>query len=263
LAAITRTNANRECSDALNALLRLSLATVDDEAVSLHRLLAKVVRDDARAPADASALEHALAALEHAFPADPSDPARWPLCEQLLAHVIALADAAAGVYDTAARVIELLNRACDYLISAEAGARGLALAQSTVKRAASILGAEHPSTLTARNYEAYSHGRVGHASEAIALFEALLADQVRIFGAEHRDTLETRHDLACAYRAAGRVAEAIAIYEPLIPDEARSLGPTHPETLSTRNALAGAYRAAGGDEDADAVLKGPGRGDAR
>jgi hypothetical protein len=163
--------------DALNALARFSLASVGDDTVSVHRLLEKVVRDDARARTDTSAVKRALAALAQAFPDDPSDAARWPLSEQLLAHVTALADAATGVPDTAPQVIELLNRACHYLIWAEGGARGLALAQSTVKQAASILGTEHPSTLTARNREAVAYRQAGRASQAIALFEELLADQ--------------------------------------------------------------------------------------
>ncbi len=120
--------------DALNALARFSLATVDDETISVHRLLQKVVRDDARARGDASAVQRALAALDDAFPDDPSDAARWALCEQLLTHLIALADAAAGVPDTAVQTTELLNRAYLYFSEAEGGARGLARAQSTSGR---------------------------------------------------------------------------------------------------------------------------------
>ena len=64
--------------DAVNALARFSLATVDDDSVSVHRLLQKVVRDDARARDDTTAPTRALAALDDAFPKDPSDAARWP-----------------------------------------------------------------------------------------------------------------------------------------------------------------------------------------
>ncbi len=109
----------KRLGDAFNALARFSLATVEDESVSVHRLLGKVVRDDARARGDASTVERAVAALWGAFPTDPSHAAQWPLSEQLLAHVTALADAAAGVPETAAQVIELLNLASHYLIWAE------------------------------------------------------------------------------------------------------------------------------------------------
>jgi tetratricopeptide (TPR) repeat protein len=241
--------------DAFNALARLSLATVDDDTLSVHRLLQKVVRDDARARGDASAAARAVAALDDAFPRDPSDSTRWPRSERLLAHVIALADAAAGLPDTAAEVIELLNRACEYVIWAGGGARGLALAQSTVRKATSVLGAEHPKTLIARNHEASAYQQTGRASQAIALFEPLLADQERILGAEHLDTLATRHNLASAYQAAGRVLEAIGIYEPLLADEQRILGPEHPDTMTTRNNLAFAYQDAGRAVEAIAIFE--------
>jgi tetratricopeptide (TPR) repeat protein len=241
--------------DGFNALARFSLATVDDETVSVHRLLGKVVRDDARARADASAVKRALAALDHAFPADPSDAARWPRSEQLLAHVIALADAAAGVSGTAAQVIELLNRACEYLICAEGGARGLAFAQSTVMRATRALGVEHPSTLTARHREAMAYRHAGRASEAIDRFEALLGDEERILRSEHPDTLRTRHELAVAYLDAGRVPGAIAIYKPLLDQCERILGAEHPDTLTTRHELADAYRDVGRVLDAIAIYE--------
>ncbi len=245
----------KRLGDALGALARFCLASVDDESVSVHRLLGKVVRDDARTRGDVSAVTRALAALEHAFPADPSDAARWPMSEQLLAHVIALADAATDASETAHRVIELLNRACLYLSWAGGGRRGLALAQSTVERATSSLGAQHQSTLTARNHEAFAYRQTGRASQAIALLQELLADQKRILGAEHPDTLATRHDLAFAYQAAGRVAEAIATYEPLLADSERILGDEHPDTLATRSTLAGAYWAAGRVLEAIAIFE--------
>ncbi len=241
--------------DALNALARFSLASVDDETVSVHRLLQKVVRDDARARDDTSAVKRAVAALEHAFPTDPSDPAQWALSEQLLAHVIALADAAADVPDTAPQVIAALDRASHYLIWAEAGARALALAQRTVTKATSMLGAEHPSTLMARSYEAVAYRQTGGVLQAIALLEPLQADCERILGAEHPETLSTRQDLALAFWEAGRVAEAIANHEPLVADCERILGAEHLDTLISRHNLANAYQAAGRVQQALAIFE--------
>ena len=193
----------------------------------MHRLLQKVVRDDARARGDASAVTRAVAALDHAFPSDPSDSARWPLSEQLLAHVIALADAAADVPETAPQVIELLNRACHYLIWAEGGARGLALAQRTVEKAN-----EHPRRRASRHADRPQTVRRSRIDRPDARPEAILSRcsrPERILGAEHPDTLGTRYDLAGAYERR-RVAEAIAIFEPLLADRAgpRRRAPQHP-----------------------------------
>ena len=96
---------------------------------------------------------------------------------------------------------------------ADGGRLGLAgaLAHNTVEKATSILGAEHPSTLTARNYEAVAYEQTGRASQTIAIFEPLLGERERILGPEHPDTLTTRHNLASAYQVAGRDEEAAAL----------------------------------------------------
>jgi hypothetical protein len=58
----------KRVADALNALARFSLATIDDDSVSVHRLLQKTVRDDAVARNEQSAALRALAAVDNAFP---------------------------------------------------------------------------------------------------------------------------------------------------------------------------------------------------
>ena len=60
--------------DGVKALFRFSLADVTDDAISVHRLLQKVVRDDARERGDESGVAHALNALTSAFPEDRSAP---------------------------------------------------------------------------------------------------------------------------------------------------------------------------------------------
>ncbi len=64
----------KQLGDASGALARFSLASVDDESVCVHRLLGKVVRDDARARGDESAVKRGLAALEQRF--RPTHPTR-------------------------------------------------------------------------------------------------------------------------------------------------------------------------------------------
>ena len=220
LAGADTTRGRKRLADALNALARFSLATVDDDAVSVHRLLQKTVRDDAAARGDTTAALRALSALDDAFPTDINLPARWPLCERLLAHALALADALPEPGDAGAQLIALLNRACHYLIWAERGQRSLQLAQATLRRAEHILGAEDPATLTARNSVATAQLWAGHTSEAIAICEPLLTDRERILGPDHPDTLTTRHNLATAYQDAGRTRDAERVRKS--PGRARS-----------------------------------------
>ena len=82
-------------------------------------------------------------------------------------------------------------------------------------------------------------------AQAIVLGERLVADRARAFGPDHPDTLTSRNDLANAYLDAGRADEAIALHERTLADRERVLGETHPDTLASRNSLAFAYRSAG------------------
>ncbi len=102
----------KRLADALNALARFSLVTVDDDAVNVHRLLQKIVRDDVATRYDQTSGQLALAALEKVFPEDTRSPATWPLCEQLLPHALALADALKQPAKTGLMLIDLLNRVC-------------------------------------------------------------------------------------------------------------------------------------------------------
>ncbi len=233
----------KRLADAFNALARFSLAVVDDTSISVHRLLQKTIRDDVAE--DRPAALHALRAVGQAFPADRSLPAQWPLCEQLLPHVLALADAPTQPGEAAASVVELLNHACDYLNWAEPGGRGLPLARTTLLRAERVLDAGHPERLRARSRLSSALRHAGEHDEAIRIGEALVADSAEILGTEHPETLAARHGLAYALRDAGRVGEAIAIYEPLLADRERILGATHAATLMTRNNLAYAYHDSG------------------
>ena len=108
-----------------------------------------------------------------------------------------------------------------------------------------LLGPDHPDTLASRNDLAGAYRAVGRLTEAITLYEQVLADRIRVLGEDHPHTLASRNNLAYAYRAVGRLTEAITLYEQVLTDRTRILGEDHPHTLASRNNLAGAYRAVG------------------
>jgi hypothetical protein len=68
----------------------------------------------------------------------------------------------------------------------------------TLKRSSDVI------SLTTRHNLADFYQRVGRVSEALAIYEPLLADKERILGAQHPRTLAVRHSLADA--RAGRAS---------------------------------------------------------
>ena len=240
-------------SDAFNAIARFSLATVDDETLSIHRLLQKTIREEAAS--DVAPLR-ALAALRDAFPEDARTPASWGRSELLLPHCLALAVYVPALGSAAPQLIELLNRTLWYLNNAEPGsARSVAIARGNDGVAERLLDADHPERLMARNHLATALQWAGHLDEAIANFESVLADRTRVLGKEHEHTLISGSNLALAYEDAGRSEDAIEIYERLLPAEERILGIDDPQCSFTRHNLALSYKAAGRISDATAILE--------
>ena len=240
-------DAQHRLNSALNALSRFNLASVTDTTVGVHRLLQKVVRDDATQRGERSGALRGLQALTAAFPDDPAQPQLWPVSEGLITHIFALAEHLRdpGTVDDAAALVRLLNRACHYLIWAGRGRRALDASTSVLVYADRLLAAEHPARLVTLNRVAFASKVAGHIEDAAARFEDLVVIVERVQGPEHPDTLTTRNDLAATYQDAGRVGDAIAIYEQLLPIRERVQGAEHPHTLGTRNNLAGAYEIAG------------------
>ena|GEM_PF-621018 len=107
------------------------------------------------------------------------------------------------------------------------------------------LGADHPSTLTCRNYLATAYRSAGNLVRAIPAYEATLADRERVLGTDHPATLASRNNLASAYESAGDLGRAIPMCEATLADCERVLGADHPTTLASRNNLASAYESAG------------------
>jgi hypothetical protein len=96
--------------DAFATLHRYSLADADQDTLSVHRVLQKVVRDDVGA--DPQPALAAIAALEMAWPADVALTATWRECEHLLPHVLALGATQGLTGERALTVVRVLSRGC-------------------------------------------------------------------------------------------------------------------------------------------------------
>ena len=91
--------------------------------------------------------------------------------------------------------------------------------------------------------------------QAIAVGEPLTQDLERALGGDHPDTLNSRNSLATAYLSAGRVAEAIPLFEQTLAVRQRLLGLDDPDTLTSQNNLASAYQDAGRTVLCDPALR--------
>jgi len=121
--------------------------------------------------------------------------------------------------------------------------------QGMANTASRLLGHGHAQSVLARERLADAYARAGRLAEALAVFEAALADAELSVGPMHPDTLYARILVARSLEAAGRQPEAIALYEQAMAARERALGATHPDTLAVKTNLAAAYSAAGRQGD--------------
>ncbi len=235
--------------DAAAALHRFSLAVATPTTLSVHRLLQRVVRESATAT-EARIGRAALNALTGALPTDPDSPRLWPTWEMLLPHTLALASVIEPSGADAVNLIDVLNGVSSYLLRAGSVQRAIDTTTIASGRAESLLGPEHPATLTASAALAFAYWAAGRTVEAIAIEEQVLADRERLLGAAHPATLTARNNLASSYQSAGRTTDAIPLQEQVLADLERLLGAAHPDTLTARSNLASYYQSAGRTTDA-------------
>lgn len=235
--------------DSHQALHRYSIVELQDAAMSVHRLLQRTVRDDAERRGDLAGSQGALSALDAAFPGDTSLPSSWPQCEQLLPHVLAIGETiVAPPAHAAPDLIELLNRAGRYLLSAGQRTRAVDTAQKTAELAQRLLP-EHPETMTAQIQLAAAYQWAGRTGDALPLAERVLDHCHAVLGDEHPVTLASRAQLALSYQWAGRTDEALELGDQVVADRARILGKDHPDTLAAQIELSWSYWSAGRFEE--------------
>jgi tetratricopeptide (TPR) repeat protein len=217
--------------------------SLDGQAVSVHRLAARVIRaglaqQGRLGPAGraaASAVEGSVAALA-------KHPDHAAVME-MLAQVAALAEnAGTAVDDAGEQVPTMLTRlrslALNHLVElGDAMPHAIAIGEPLTADLDRLLGPDDPDTIRARNDLARAYRETGRVADAIPLVEQVLAARERLFDADDPRTLASRNNLASAYRATGRAADAIPLFEENLAACERLFGADHPRTLASRHSL--------------------------
>ena len=237
----------------LARLAGVSLLTfsVDGSAVTAHRLVMRVIRENLAAgnaltvvcEVAAQLLDGLAESMRESWHQDRA------AARDLVEQIMALDDSCAGCLPGSGldrRVIRLKQRAVAFLNElGDSPAQAIVVGERLVADQERVLGPDDPDTLQSRNDLANAYRDAGRLDEAISLHEQVLAARERVLGPDHPRTLSSRDNIGNAYRDAGRLDEAISLHEQVLAARERVLGPDHPRTLSSRHNLALAYRAAG------------------
>ena len=230
--------------------------SVDGSAVTAHRLVMRVIRENLAAGNALTAVCEVAARLLDEVAESMSES--WhqdrAAARDLVEQIMALDDSCAGcppgsVLDH--HVIRLTQWAVAFLNElGDSPALAIVVGERLVADQERVLGPDDPDTLQSRNDLANAYRDAGRIDEAISLHEQILAARERVLGPDHPRTLSSRDNLGNAYRDVGRVDEAISLHERVLTARERVLGPDHPRTLSSRHNLALAYQAVGRVDEA-------------
>jgi hypothetical protein len=194
------------------ALLDISL---DGQAVSMHRLAARVVREALARHGRLTSVCRIAASVLEAHADALAGAGDQPAVPDLPEQVGALADNAARLADPADReladaLLRLRFLALSQLIELGDGARAVAFGRELPADLERLLGRDHPRALDARDSLAVAYLMSGQAARAVPLLEQALIDCQRVLGVSDRRTKAVRDNLRRAYQEASQAEQAAA-----------------------------------------------------
>jgi tetratricopeptide (TPR) repeat protein len=224
--------------DALVARLhRYSLVEATDKTISLHRLVAALVRDRLPPAQRENWCDVALRMLQGSFDYEENSSTSWAKCAALLPHALTVARHAELLGVSSEIVSKLLNEVGQYLhhIGRYREARGVlerALAQHE-----KAYGDDNPRRAAIVNNLGRVLRRLGHLEEARAHFEAALAVDQAAYGDTHAHVAEIVNNYGTVMHIAGEIEQARDQFEWALAVCEMHFGSDHPKVATVMNNL--------------------------
>jgi hypothetical protein len=203
-------------------------------ALSLHRLVAAILRDHLGPDRREAVRAHVDALLAAADPGDPTDARRWGGWTLLLPHLYAAEPAhseSPALRATAVSAARALLARGDVRAARD-------LVDQLHRRWLERLGPDHEDTLNAARCLAQTLRTLGRFDAAQELDADLLKRRRESLGDDHSESLVAAADLADDAYALGDVVAARALDEDVLDRRKRMLGDAHPSSLSSALRLA-------------------------
>ena len=236
----------------------LLTSSLDGQTVTMHRLIARVIRHGLARRRRLGAVCWVAASMAEAYAIAQAGSQDRPAVRRIQQLVTALlentAELAGEADEELAGILLRLRFLSLYHLTelGDSAPQAVATGELLTADLERLLGPGHPDTLNARNSLAAAYLAANRVADAISVFEQTLAVFQRQLGSDHPDALTSQNNLASAYQDAGRIAEAVQLHELTLAERERVLGADHPSTLTSQGNLAAAYLAAG--RIAEAIL---------
>jgi len=228
-----------ERDDLVAALTRTSLARLNDDGLTMHRLTQAILRARSLEPDTARA--HAGAVVTANAPQSNLAPGTWAAWGRLLPHLLALAPERSDN----PRLQTATTQAAVYLLDSGKIADALSFDTRIHEAWRDRLGPDNRQTLRIANALAGAHRVAGHLDQARQLGEDILGRSRRLYGGDDPDALDIANSLALALHALGDYNAARELNERTLRGLRRVRGDDHPATLASAVNLAENFHALG------------------
>jgi tetratricopeptide (TPR) repeat protein len=232
--------------DAVVARLhRYSLIEANEKTISLHRLVAALVRDRLPPQQRENWCDVALRMLQGSFSFDGDSMHTWGRCAALLPHAAAVARHAELAGVSAEVISKLLNEVGLYLnhIGRFREARGVL--ERALQQHEKVYGEDNPRRAAIVNNLGRVLRRLGHLDEARAHFEAALASDQQAYGETHAHVAEIVNNYGAVLHIAGEIEQARDQFEWALAVCEMHYGAEHPKVATVMNNLGYAHAGLG------------------
>jgi hypothetical protein len=225
----------------LASVTRTSLARLDDDGLTMHRLTQAIIRTSLEAPLATAAHARAEAVITASRPGDADLPANWPDWARHLPHLLALDPGLSGSPGLRAVAYD----AAWYLTASGNHAEALDLGARLHEQWRDRLGADDSHTLRIAGTVGQALRSLGRYGQARQVDEDALDRRRRLSGDDDQRTLSLAHNLADDLRGLREYRAARALDEDTLARYRRVLREDHPSTLNSANNLAADLRRLG------------------
>jgi tetratricopeptide (TPR) repeat protein len=231
-------------------LLKFSLVKglVDDQLLSIHRLVQVVQIDMMEPEVQRQWAQRVIRAVNEVFPRTSEDVATWPQCLRYLEQAQACDALIRQYLLTLTEASDLLHRTGDYLRSHAS----YTLAESLYQRA---LGIREQQVATSLHGLGILYFHQGKYTEAESLFQRALHIREQQLGPESPEVTSSLNGLALLYFKQGKYTEAGPLFQRALHIREQQLGPEHPDVASALSNLANFYREQGKYEEMEPLFQ--------
>ncbi|HKS40162.1 MAG TPA: FxSxx-COOH system tetratricopeptide repeat protein [Blastocatellia bacterium] len=231
--------------DALAVLRKYSLIEVEDEKISLHRLVQAVIRHAMNEVEFKKWAGVAVHVVNASFLRDTFDVRTWPSCLPLLPHATVALSHTEAVQFASNNTATLFSKIGVYLQTRAEYSQARRLLERALAIGEATLGLDHPGVATHLNNLGNVLREQGDLDSAKSLYERALAIDEATLGPHDPDVAIDLNNLGDVLQSQGDLDGAKSLYERALTIDEVALGPDHPYVANHLNNLGDLLREQG------------------